>query len=314
MDLRRSETGAWTLENADPGQIEAKPDYHEAITRYLTVFDPLFERAQASNEFNFVHTLVPVFGLQGPGWDPYETTIEVVEATVEVVNGVTEFAPRRHLMLWLWGHIVEASAPYEMLARLLTVVDGDRPRMTHFPDENGRPLSPWKKAEKIKAACERLGFADVPTPLIEIWNGPLRNAVFHADYSLFGGEVRVPSGYASYSHDEVERLIARANAYHDALKILRNAHIASYTEPVRVSAYGFCPDPADEAVVIVREGHGAVGLKDGYTPEQLAVGAIPFRLGVFLPGEAALLDANPQLAVLPEWRPSGAEEGAKSAA
>src|SRR4051812_20186798 len=54
MDLCRSASGVWSFEGAMPGQIEAKPVYHEAITRYLTIFDPLFESAQDANEFNFV--------------------------------------------------------------------------------------------------------------------------------------------------------------------------------------------------------------------------------------------------------------------
>jgi hypothetical protein len=58
------------------------------------------------------------------------------------------------------------------------------------------------------------------------------------------------------------------------------------------------PDPDAQAAVIVREGTGLVGLKDAHTA-QAAGGAIRWRMAVLLPGEAALLDADPSLAKLP---------------
>lgn len=299
MDLNRNERGQWSFSNVSDAEAELKPDYIEALPRYLTIFDPLFDEAQRRSEADFVHTLIPVFSLQGPGWDAFETTVQAVEAIVELVNRTPDFVSARHLKLWLWGHIVEASAPYEQLARLLATQAGQRPRVTHFPaDERGRPQSPWRKIEFLEAEGQRLGFERLGEPLREIWDGPLRNAVFHADYSLYGGEVRIV-GLDAYAHEKVERLVARANAYHDALRLLRDAHIQSYDQPKRIPAGGFTPDPEEEFVVIVREGHGAVGLKDGHTREELEHGAIPFRLGIFTPEEQAMLEADPERAFLP---------------
>lgn len=65
-----------------------------------------------------------------------------------------------------------------------------------------------------------------------------------------------------------------------------------------ISAGGFAP--GEQAIVIVRRGYGAVGMKDAYTPAQLAQGAIPFRLGIFNEQERAMLAADPELAILPE--------------
>lgn len=97
----------------------------------------------------------------------------------------------------------------------------------------------------------------------------------------------------------IEQLAARTTAYHDTLGILRQTHIESYSEPTIISARGMSSDPNEKAVVIVREGYGAVGLKDAHGLEALAAGAIRWRFARIRPTEIALLDANPLLATLP---------------
>lgn len=64
-----------------------------------------------------------------------------------------------------------------------------------------------------------------------------------------------------------------------------------------IPAQPFAPHP-EQAVVIVREGDGAIGLKDAWTPAQRAAGAIPFRLVVASYDEIGMLDADPDLALL----------------
>ncbi len=61
----------------------------------------------------------------------------------------------------------------------------------------------------------------------------------------------------------------------------------------------FSHDPEEKAVVIVREGYGATGLKDGWTEEELNQGRISYRFGRFTPEESKMLDADRPLALLP---------------
>jgi hypothetical protein len=255
-------------------------------------------REERRCEFDFLHALIPVFGLQSAGWDPYETTIRAVESTLDMIDEAKDFEKARHLQLWLWGHIIEASAPYELLARLLAVCAGERPLATHFPDsERGVPQARWKKSRALQGQADLLGLGDVLMPFREIWDGDLRNAVFHADYTLFGKSVRLPRIGAEYSHEEIERLVVRALCFHWALEMLRTGSLAQYTEPKVIPAGAFAP--GEMATVIVRDGRGAVGLKDAHSPEALARGAIPFRMGIFTDAERAMLDADPHRATLP---------------
>jgi hypothetical protein len=111
----------------------------------------------------------------------------------------------------------------------------------------------------------------------------------------------------SYTNDEVATLVNRGLAYHDSLAGLYRGSIASYEKPKRILVHpGFSNrGRRDEyAVVIVREGHGAVGMKEGWAPEEISEedDRIRWRIGRFLAEEIALLDADATLALLPRER------------
>jgi hypothetical protein len=295
--IGRDDKGIWQI--VDATAEEAASEHARALPRYLTVLDPVFTRAKGASEFDFLHSLIPVFSLQDAGWDPYETTIGAVTSTLDLIDNADDFTKARHLQLWLWGHILEASAPYELLARLLAVCGGQRPQATHFPDsDRGVPPSPGRKIAALEATAAVLGIKDSIIPLREMWDRDLRNAVFHADYTLHGGALRIPRLSKEYTRDEIDRLVVRALCTHRALETLRSLRIGDYAAPTTISAGEFAP--GEEAVVIIRQGHGAVGLKDAYSRDELARGAVPFRLGIFNDAERSLLEANPELAILPE--------------
>jgi hypothetical protein len=283
MDLVRDED-VWAFQKLSDDERSRKPDYMDALPRYLNIFDPLFERAQDENEFEFICSLVAIRGLESAGWDAYHSTLEAVETMVQLHNKTESFVASRHLKLWIYGHVVEASQPYALVANLLGILGGERYSMDRFPDRDGRPVSPGEKIAELKQAGGAVGVDDLGVPYDEVWDRQLRNAIFHADYALHGGELRLPGLGQNRSHEEIEQLVARGNAYHDALAILRRAHMESYTEPKVIPAPGMSPDPDAQAVVIVREGDGLAGLKDPHSAAELAGGAIPWRMAILLPG------------------------------
>lgn len=294
--LRDTDTGAWKTEATDE-ERERKPDYLDALAQYLTAFDPLFARAKGE-EAQLILALLGIYGLQDAGWVPYDTTITAVQSATRLHNETNDRVAARHLKLWIYGHIVEAVAPYDLLANVIQIARGESARRTWFPADNGPPMSPGKKIEMIAEWAEQDGNPDAGKLLGEIWDRKLRNAIFHADYALEGAEVRLPGDGELRTGTEIEALSGKAAAYHDAVIGLRSFHLHSYTEPKRIPAGGILADPTGELVVIVREGHGAVGLKDGFTTEELAAGAIRFRYAKVYPDEIELLQADPQLAKL----------------
>lgn len=117
MPLRRDDNGVWTVEidaNEEETRNRSHSSYFDALPRYLTAFDPVFERARSSSEFNFLLSIFAVRGLQDAGWDPYESTVRAIGA-IRVVHDQVKGEANRHLALWLYGHIMEASEPYEFL-------------------------------------------------------------------------------------------------------------------------------------------------------------------------------------------------------
>jgi hypothetical protein len=82
--------------------------------------------------------------------------------------------------------------------------------------------------------------------------------------------------------------------------VLQEVHIQSYTEPVRVQVHpSIAREEYEEMVVMVRKGRGAIGLRYVYTPEQVAAGAIPAWMARLYPDEAAAVEADPTLVLLP---------------
>jgi len=305
MPLHRDESGRWTAsidETDDEGIKGSHPAFLEALPRYMTYLDPLFSLAQERDELQFLFSLFRVRGVQDAGWDPYETTLRAIPALLDLHRSASNAEAADHLALWIYGHIVEASEPYELLANLIDVAAGGHFNVaSHFPPRRGRvPLSPGQKIQILRKKAVSAALPCVITPLQEVWNRDLRNAIFHADYALYQGGVRTLIPAQKYSRDDVMVIVNRAIAYHGALAALFSLSIESYDEPkVIPNSRHFSGDPELQWVVIVREGHGAAGIKSTWTADQIKAGKIPVRVGRFYPGETEMLDNDPSLALLP---------------
>ena len=310
MQATREPGGVWIITtDPDDSQQSGSRFHREALERYLNAFDCAFVAAAGCSEFEFIQSaILRVRGLQGPGWDPYQTTIRAIDALVKIHEGIEKNNAEgaRHLRLWIYGHIVEAAEPYEILANLIDVALGGRFLVSRFPNRgrtatySGRPQTPGEKIAQIEAAAEAAGIPQVAIPLREVWDRELRNAVFHADYSFHGPELRLFDPVRVYPIEDELRLVNRALAYHEALKALIDEHRASYTEPRQIPVPpGYSDDPDEIATIMVKDGRGVIGLKDSWTREQLVAGKVPFCLGRFTPRDAALRIQDPTLARFP---------------
>jgi hypothetical protein len=78
----------------------------------------------------------------------------------------------------------------------------------------------------------------------------------------------------------------RALAFHDAVVGIDSIYRASFDEPRLIPVHPeFAKWPDEKAWVIVREGHGAIGLRDALTPAERKTGKIPWSRGRFLKDE-----------------------------
>lgn len=314
--LRQGDDGVWTLHFEDdeiPDERNAAHD--EALPRYVTAFDRVFTKAKDACESEFVKALLRVGGLQDAGWDPYESTQRAIPAMVAVherlPHGPDYFETARHLQLWTYGHIIEASEPYAILADLLDIASGGFFKPYRFPPvpvyraRQGQPAPPTRpqffreKLPELERLADEAQEPGALVPIREVWDYELRNAVFHADYSLYGGEVRIPRR-AAYSHEQIMMRVNQAIAYHEALAALVKGYRRSYDEPERVLVHPELANEPDEAMtVMIRAGEGAIGLRYVYTAEEVAAGAIPAYLARLYPEEAAAVQADATLVLLP---------------
>jgi hypothetical protein len=303
VQVQRDEYGTWTVEPTDD-ERQQKPDYVNALPRYLTTFDAVLAAAETRNAFEFLHTLLGFRGAQDAGWVPYENTLRAISSVTQVHNELDDSTAAWHLALWVYGHIVEAAEPYEILANLIAISQGGRFNVRRFHDRRSRPQSPGEKIGQIEASAAEAGLSEAAFPLREIWDRDLRNSIFHADYVLHSSGVRLPSARnPTRDIETVRRLVGRAHAYHDSVAELRRLYLGSYEEPKEIPAGEGFGGPEERAVVIVRQGEGAVGLKHAYRASEVEQGAIPWRMAVLLPGDRELLDADPELALLPPRPP-----------
>lgn len=250
----KGEDGVWTMTLDETDGQDRNAVYDEALPRYLNAFDPAFVRAAEADEADFVKALLRIWSMQEAGWDPYETTLRAVPAMQTLhalIPGSDDwYETSRHLALWTYGHVVEASEPYAMLADLLHIANGGYFQGMRFPDvplRRGRqgelrpPMRPQRRDEKmaeLRRLAEAAGLQDVLTPLDEVWDRELRNAVFHADYTIHGGVTRIPAQGKRYTHAEIQTLVNQALAYHEAWPCCGRSIASRTTSPRRSRSSG----------------------------------------------------------------------------
>ncbi|MCJ7804216.1 hypothetical protein MUP35_00575 [Patescibacteria group bacterium] len=255
---------------------------------------PLFDKAQNKSDFQFIFTLLRFMGIQGPGEDPYENSLETIDALMEIEKKI-EGRAKLNVFLWVYGHIIESSEPYEIIANLLHVCAGETYRTFNYPYKKTnygyRPQSPTAKINHLEKLAEVVKMPFVLEPIKEIFDKNLRNAVFHSDYSVYKGEVFINEPRRIYSKGEVLILINKALAYHEAMKNLIKSYTKSYNKPKIIkTSPGFSPDPNERAQVIVRKNHGVVALKAALTKKQIKAGKISWLAGYCTSYEYKLID------------------------
>ena len=261
---------------------------------YLNKLDPFFQQAHGKCEFEFILSLLRFTGMRDAGWDSFENLIKIHEIFYKVQSLKLREAEKAHYALFTYGLIIEASVPYELLANLINVINGDRYLLTNFPDSvdsrTGRVYSQsvLDKISQLKSRAKNIGldlsFFD------DFIDNKLRNGIFHSDYSIYWPEVRISHPERKYKHDEWVSLVDKSLAYIASIINLYHSYIGIYEEPEIIEPHPEFNTNGGKITTIVRKGYGVIGFKDTWTDEEIAHGAIPHRIGSFLPYEIALVE------------------------
>lgn len=261
---------------------------------YLNRLDPVFKLAKEKCEFEFILSLLRFTGMRDAGWDSFENLIEIHRIFYKIQSLKLREAEKAHNTLFTYGLIIEASVPYELLANLINVIKGDRYILANFPDHidpntgKNRSQTVISKIDQLKSKAKSigidLGFFD------DFVDNKLRNGIFHSDYAVYWPEVRITHPEKKYTHDEWTLLVDKSLAYIASLINLYNSYIGSYELPEIIEPHPEFNTNGGKITTIVRKGYGVIGFKDTWTDDEIARGAIPHRLGRFLPYEVALIE------------------------
>lgn len=298
MAVSKNPDGMWV---ADDNNSHSIPHFMEPFVRYLNIYDPIFAAARSKSEFYFLSTLFAIRGLEDAGWNPYETTLRALKTMVKL-HSETKGEAQRHIELWLYGHITEASEPYELIGNLLGVAVGEPYLTERFPAQIGKngkshPMSHGEKANEIERLAKLANFPDAAVPLREMRDRELRNAIFHSDYTLYGPEVRIRSPFKIYTREQISIIANRSLAYLEAISSLQKVHLTAYQQPKVIETPSeFSQSPT---VVLVAKGKGAVGLQAALSKEDVASGHILWRMALLTPNQRAALESNPYEWLLP---------------
>ncbi len=249
-------------------QLSCHAEQYDGILR--PVFDacsiPTLDRLSA---------LLRLGWLEDSGWDPLgesQRFLADLDSFLRTDLSDPPFpdvqATRWRLALLAYAHIVEADAPYEILANMLRARTGDGYSILPFPvstsaetkgakssakkrnkkksnkapqsfDPNDRQRSPASKIETIKGLAQRCGLPDVGAAFDDFYRAQFRNAISHSDFVLHEDEFRARRSYfreanggsfwtSAMKLSHVGDLLGRAFGFYEAFFRLHAASLAFY--------------------------------------------------------------------------------------
>jgi hypothetical protein len=101
MKAIKQEDGSWLFE-PEGGQKPLSDTYAKTLAKYLTCLEPAFSKAADRCEFEFIHCLLRVRGIQGAGWDPYITTYSAIDSMTKLHEGLDDPEAARHRAVDVW--------------------------------------------------------------------------------------------------------------------------------------------------------------------------------------------------------------------
>jgi hypothetical protein len=254
--LFRDEDGTWRWKSPPPDTMNA--EYAKVLPIYFTAYDRLFIAAKKRSQFDFIAAIVHYD--ENSNQDPFETTKKTFREVLKLHDNADGYAADV-LSLWLYGHMVEASYPYQVVGNLASISAGQHHQLQVFPrDSKGQEISPGRKRSQIKKTLPG-GLKACVKPMDESWNEDLRNAIFHSNYALVGSDIYLPEKGITMPFEGAMKRVNRAIASFEAFVKVLDVHRSFYPGPIEIEVPpGIAHYPNERATVVVREGYGPVAL------------------------------------------------------
>ena len=202
--------------------------------RYVPMMAPVFFPDDPTNPdiIQLFASLLRIVGIEDRGWDPYMESRGVLEdlyALTQLDLPEEKFKDQK-LTIWRLGllfysHIVEMSAPYEVLTNLLRFRLGygysPNPYYDFLAKKDRKKykssgIYPKKKIEIIKQLSDKAGLK-VGDVFDEFYSNDFRNAIAHSDFILsdngFCSRNGNLTGAFELTFERIDNLITRAKVF-----------------------------------------------------------------------------------------------------
>jgi hypothetical protein len=199
--------------------------------------EKLFQAAKAQDEFAYVFALLGInSGIEDAGWQPINETRQLMRDIVSIVNTPLEDYTKMRLLLLMYCQITEASYLYHVLYNMLLTIEFESPpKVFSFLEQYRKGVPPSVKS-KVQQICDKavtLGHPEIKTLLNATFHAPIRNAVSHADFILYGDKLRLKHTGREIMEipaDDVVLIINKMVNFFDIVFMKLQQHRTSYQD------------------------------------------------------------------------------------
>jgi len=193
---------------------DSEESFYRFFSEYLALLAPLFEpipELAIQDLFEFVCCLIHPGGLESPDENPLVETTALIDDLDALSRQDMNQWPhpertRARLRLLSYCHLTETDFFYVLLVNLLRIRCGERWIFAPFADlarrrkkTNGPdsvlPPSPNQKIKRVAEYSKRAGLPQIGEAFGSFYISAIRNAVFHADYSLSDAYFHMPRNH-----------------------------------------------------------------------------------------------------------------------
>lgn len=209
----------------------SRPEFYRYYDEYKKYLNYLFAKASEKGGFDYLLTLLRVSGITCGHWDPFVEADEALNSFSKVLRKFSKKAKTKdsfRLALLIYCHATEMSAPYEIIANILRIINGKNYQFMPFfnltsPDPNHpfkrKQASVSKKISRLGQYATQANEKKIIDLIYSFLRHNIRNAFYHSDYTITDDEFRI-LGDGSIPEivklTELSDLITRCFAFYSA--------------------------------------------------------------------------------------------------
>jgi len=239
----------------------------------------LYDKAQAAIELHFMMALMAEMrGMQDAGWNTAEEAIKAFDQYRAILQLITGGPERIRVILAFYMHVAEGSDFYEVPKKMLLTIEGKGNSISPFSKlvkkhkKSGHAIAPNANAvmKDMMGHAFELGMRELAQVFEEAFDGDIRNAIAHADYTLApeGMRLRRRNGGTPrvIAWNEFEAIINRGLSLFSIIRDITGDYITGYHPPKVIQARLSSKEPIGTYCLYYAPNTGVYGFRTGDQP------------------------------------------------